>query len=142
MRHKGPKQGVTWVDLWHAATAVDWRLAQAGDDKARSLLLATDDLVELHLRRLASHVHYSRTGDADAAQHMLAVSAPGSSTDVAPQWLVSESSTYSKSEFQRMERVKGATRLRGPGRGRGGDEEGKGEGRGRGRGRGRSDTQG
>ena len=31
---------------------------------------------------------------------------PGASTDIAPEWLVTEASAYAQSEFKRTERVK------------------------------------
>ena len=35
---------------------------------------------------------------------MLAITAPRAASDTAPPWLVSEGTTYSKAEFQRVER--------------------------------------
>ena len=49
-----------------------------------------------------------RTGDADAANHMLAVRAPGGDIDIAPSWLVSSGTVHSKAEYQRKERSGGA----------------------------------
>ena len=68
-------------------------------------VLATDDLVEIHLRRLSSFVYGSRTGDWSGANFMLAVQPPGSEMDIALSWLVTGATTHSKSEFQRSERV-------------------------------------
>jgi len=94
----------------------------------RLALLATSDLLEIGMRRLASYVFEKRTGDARGASHMLALAAPGSATDIAPTWLVSEATLHSKSEHQRDERVYSAQR-RGQGRGRGqGDHQGRGGG--------------
>ena len=53
-------------------------------------------------------VHHRRTGDADAANHMLAVRAPGGDIDIAPSWLVSSGTVHSKAEYQRKERSGGA----------------------------------
>ena len=55
-------------------------------------------------------MYASRTGDYWGANHMLAVRAPGQSTDIAPEWLISEATTYSKSEYQRSERVRALAR--------------------------------
>ena len=77
-------------------------------------LLASDDGLEMKLRELASYVHFWRTGDLTSSTNMLAVKPPGTETDVAPAWLVDESTSFSKAEFQRSQRVK-----KGKGKGRG-----------------------
>ena len=149
----GDRQSQIWIDLWNCATQVDFSLARCTDDPSRVALLASDDGVEIALRRLASFVYFQRTRDSDGAQHMLALSAPGAHTDVAPTWLVSESTVHSKNEYQRAERVRAVGRMQqqggggqsqtggGPrGRGqasqRGGGRNGGGKARGRGDGRG------
>ena len=45
-------------------------------EAAKLELLASDDSMEMQLRRLAAKVHELRTGDRDAAMHMLAISLP------------------------------------------------------------------
>ena len=113
--------------------------------------LASDDALELHLRRLASYVYEMRTKDKVGAAAMLAVRPPGSSADLAPTWLVSEATAHSKAEYQRDERVSsawkrdsrpggrggghsgsigGSSEQAAGGRGRGGDGGGRGRGRG------------
>jgi hypothetical protein len=60
----------------------------------------------MKLRELASCVHYWRTGDLSSSTNMLAVKPPGTETDVAPSWLVDESTNLSHAERQRQQRVK------------------------------------
>ena len=92
-----------------------------------------------------------RTGDKVGAAHMLGVAAPGSATDVAPTWLVSEATQHSTQEYKRgvqMQTLKkgggsvsqdsDGFRQRGPGRG-GGDKGGAKGGGGKDRGRGGKD---
>ena len=63
---------------------------------------------------------------------MRAIVAPGSNTDIAPAWLVSESTLFSKSEWQRRERVWAENKRRkGDGKGKG-KKKGKGNGDGAG----------
>ena len=122
---QGNRRASQWVDLWAAATAVDLRLQQAealaGWVGVQEVLM-TDDLVEIHLRRLSSYVHGTRTGDWSGANFMLAMQAPGSEIDIAPTWLISDATAYSKSEHQRGERVgrsgKSDAEPRGKGRGK------------------------
>jgi len=71
-------------------------------------MLSTDDVLEVSLRSLAAWIHHRRTGDSEAANHMLAVRGPGSGTDIAPTWLVTDSGVQSTQEFQRHQRGKGA----------------------------------
>ena len=70
-------------------------------------LLATDDLLEINVRSLAAWLHFKRTGDADAADSMLAVRAPGSMMDVAPNWLLTAAANHSTAEFKRKQRSGG-----------------------------------
>ena len=142
---QGQRHTAVWTDLWTAATNVDYLLGSCRTQAEVLTKLASDDALELHLRRLASYVYELRTKDKVGAAAMLAVRAPGSSTDLAPSWLVSEATAHSKAEHQRDERVEQASRRtsRGGGRGSGssgGEYSGGGRGRGgdgRGRGRGR-----
>ena len=53
----------------------------------------SNDVMEMHLRRLASKKYLVRTGDKAGAQHMLAQQAPGMQSDVAPSWMVSDDHT-------------------------------------------------
>ena len=137
----GDKRSQIWVDLWHGATAIDFRLAQCADDEARTVALAGDDMLEINLRRLAAYVYFNRTRDNDGAQHMLALAAPGAECDLAPSWLVSESTAHSKAEYQRTERVKALNRLSNKGdKGGGKDPAGGGKGRGKSQGRGKKSS--
>ena len=134
--YQGNRRGAGWIDLWNAAVTVDFKVAEAkqrGGMQQVALMLATDDLAEVYLRRLASYVYGKRTGDWSGANYMLAVKAPGSEVDIAPSWMISEATNFSKSEYQRTERVKALNKQgKGDGKGRGkGDGKGK-QGRGQG----------
>ena len=67
--------------------------------------MATDDNLEIKLRRLSSFVYETRTGDRVGAASMLAIQPPGAGLDLAPSWLVTDATAHSKAEFQRSERV-------------------------------------
>ena len=105
MRYAGTKSNANmeWVDLWNAASELDFMLT--GDPATDLQVLATSDGAEIRLRRLAAYAHYLRTGDLTSATHFLAIEPPGTNTDVAPAWMVSEANNYSKIEHQRAERV-------------------------------------
>ena len=112
--YTGNRKTATWTDLWNAATTVDFRVEQCrqfGGQPAIDEMLATDDLVELYLRRLAAFVYGTRTSDWSGANYILAVKAPGSEVDVAPTWLVSDATAFSKAEYQREDRVKSLRKL-------------------------------
>ena len=75
-----------WIDLWTAATGADFKLDEAygrGGGPGRTNLLATDDCLELWLRRLASYVYNARSGDEVGGAHMPAVNLQGSGADLA-----------------------------------------------------------
>jgi hypothetical protein len=95
-----------FTDLFSAASMVDFRLAKEASERDKIKVLASCDMCEVNLRRHAAYLHLKRTGDSSAATHMLAIQAPGSMTDIAPTWLVTESSSHSKAEHQRGERAK------------------------------------
>ncbi len=80
----------------------------------------SNDGIEIKLRRMAAEEYRARTGDLVGANQMLAAKAPGVGIDLAPGWLVSEVTQYSKVEHQRQERVKTS--------GRGGRRGGRGAG--------------
>ena len=113
--YQGPRSGGQWVDLWTMATQADFALAKAPDAETALVMLQSDDALELIFRRLAAFVYEHRTKDRAGAQAMLAVTAPGSGADIAPDWLVQQVTSYSKAEHQRSERVAAAS-----GGGRGG----------------------
>ena len=119
-----------WVVLWNEATEIDFAV-DSFSEHTMMVDIAQSDSLEIKLRHLASYMYQARTGDVTGAAMMMAIRPPGSSTDIAPSWLVNEVTNYSKSEHLRWQRV---TQRKG-GRGKGGDPEG-GDGRGRGRGRG------
>ena len=126
------------------ATDIDMRLGQASSDAEIMMMLASDDSLEIGLRRLAAYVYESRTHDRTGARAMLAIAPPGGNSDIAPSWLVDNATTHSRVEYQRSERVSAAAGKGGRGRYRGdshedgdGGDGGRGRGRGRDRGRGR-----
>ncbi len=80
-------------------------------------LLVSFDPIEIQMRALASQEYLARTGDRYGASQLLAVKPPGVGVDLAPGWLVSEVTQYSKAEHQRRERGESANRGRGRGRG-------------------------
>ena len=144
---KGSKSSSEWIDLWNAATTVDYRLAQERTDEGVLRALATEDALEIPLRRLASHVYERRTGDSVGAMHMLAVTPPGVEYDVAPSWMVEAATEHSKAEQQRRQREQQERKAAGQhataqydgggqGRGQGGEGGKRGGGGRRGRGRG------
>ena len=55
------KRGTTWTDLWTLGAAVDYRLAQERGEQAITIALATDDILETQLRRLAAYVYEVRS---------------------------------------------------------------------------------
>ena len=119
----------TWVDLWNAATRVDFGVARHRGAQEVSNFLANDDFMEIDLRRLASEEYMARTGDQVGANQMLAVKAPGIGVDLAPSWLVREVTDYRRNDHQRRERVRANSRPADRGRGRAG-RDGRGGGRG------------
>ena len=87
---------------------------------------------------LAAFVYESRSRDSKGASFMLAVASPGSQTDIAPTWLVTDATSHSKQEFQRDERSnKSITHKRNDK----GDAKGKAKGKGKDKGRGRGASQ-
>ena len=115
--------------MWDRAAQIDFMAAQFEDDESLLAYLATDDVMEMNLRRLASKKYLTRTGDKAGAQHMLAQQAPGMQSDVAPSWMVSDATIHSKMEHQRTERVNQARKSDGDGKGKhpGGKGDGKGK---------------
>ena len=114
-----------YLELFNGATMIDFRISECKSQQAILQLLATDDGCEIIFRRIAAHVHLTRTGDRDAADAMLAVKPAGGSHDVAPTWLVAESSVYSTAEWRRRERARGQQK----GTGKKGDANPKGSGK-------------
>ena len=110
---KGSRDSPQFLSLWMLATAIDFALSEAvasGGESKVWQVLSIDDSLEIKFRQLASFVYNNRTGDTAGALQMLAVKPPGSSADIAPEWLVSEVSLYSKYEHQRAERVRTANK--------------------------------
>ena len=122
--YTGARSSPTWTDLWSAATAVDFAAANAKDQKELITILATDDAVEINLRRLASFSYERRTGDSSGAAYMLAVSPPEAQKDVAPDWMVGDATLQSKAEHQCSERVTATSRESKVPRGRGAPQGG------------------
>ena len=125
--YRGPG-GAQWADLWSVASSEDIALGQCGSEPEMITLLNNDDRLEVALRHLGAHFYESRTRDKVGASHMRAFATPGTTRDVIPSWLVSEASTFSKSEYQRNERVESEIKRRGKGTGKGeGKDEAKGK---------------
>ncbi|CAK0883180.1 unnamed protein product [Prorocentrum cordatum] len=59
----GQRHTAVWTDLWTAATNVDYLLGGCANQSELLTRLASDDALELHLRRLASYVYEMRTKD-------------------------------------------------------------------------------
>ena len=78
------KGSEAWIELWDRASLVDHLCATASTDQELMALLGSNDSLEVNLRRLASQKYKGRTGDRAGAAQMLAIHAPGGSTDVAP----------------------------------------------------------
>ena len=116
--HKA-KDSPLWVDLWTTATNADFILtsaAQRGGEGAVRDELSRSDVLEIGLRRLASQIYFDRTRDRAGSQAMLRVVPPGAGSDIAPHWLISDVTAYSKSEHQREERVHTTERRRNGGK--------------------------
>ena len=96
----------SYTEFWHLATEVDFSLDRCPSEEGKLSLLASDDTLEIQLRRLASKVHEMRTGDKDAALHMLAISLPGKKRDLASAWMVQDAQVHSKQNHQQYERVR------------------------------------
>jgi hypothetical protein len=104
----GDKSSHVWKDLWTLAQQTDFQIAAAngqGGYSAVMQLLSSNDSLELALRRLASYIHQERTGDIRAAAHIQGAQPPGCKADIAPTWLVTESTLLNKKELQRDERL-------------------------------------
>ena len=102
----GDKSSHVWKDLWTLAQQADFQIAAAngqGGYAGVMQLLSSSDSLELALRRLASYKHQERTGDIRAAAHIQGTQPPGCKADIAPTWLVTESTSLSKNELQRDE---------------------------------------
>ncbi|CAK0839421.1 unnamed protein product [Prorocentrum cordatum] len=102
--YTGNKSAQLRIDLWNAATSIDFTTARVKSQVELLNLLAGDDGLEMNLRRIASSVYDKRTGDKSGAQKMLAIPPPGAGVDLAPTWLVTEATAHSKMEHQRAER--------------------------------------
>jgi hypothetical protein len=135
VQHTGSKHGAEWQHLWAMASMVDFAVGHCQSDTELYTRLISDDQLELSLRHLSAHVYEQRTRDYVGGARLRAVVAPGSSVDIAPNWLISEATLHSKMEHQREERVHAELRRRaGRGDGHGkGDRKGKDKTGGRGR---------
>ena len=105
LNYSGSRQSDQWIDLWNIATSIDYRLGRCSSPLEETKILATDDCMEIGLRRLAAFMYEGRSKDQSGARRMLAVQAPGAKMDIAPEWMVSDATAYSKTEHQRDERV-------------------------------------
>ena len=128
-------------DMWHAACAIDLRIAEfsAQGPQALAAALTSDDLLEGLLRQVATAREFSITRDAEAASRILGFRMPGDS--IVPGWLRDDSRSHSMAVHKQDMRTKqpknqGGGDGRGKGKGKPEDDGGGGRGRGRGRGRG------
>ena len=78
---------------------------------------------------MAAYVYETRTNDKTGANHMLGAAPPGTDMDLAPEWMVSASTTFSRTEAKRNDAVASETRRRKGDQGKG--EKGKGGGKGK-----------
>ena len=102
-----------YLDLFNAATGVDFLLKGATSAAEVAQKLTTSDQAEISLSRIASYVHERRTGDRDAAAALLAVRPPGALTDIAPAWKIADASVFSQGEHKRRERANFAKKAAG-----------------------------
>ena len=132
MNFTGNKESSQFTDLWHAATTVDFRIAEAEANGTPAMsFLHRDDGCEIALRRMGAYVYEKRTGDRRGAQQMLAVATPGAQTDISPGWLVADATLHSKTEHQRDECVKADRKTDYQPKGKGKDKAGKGKDKGK-----------
>ena len=111
----GGKEGSTWTDLWTIGASSDFRVAEmsvAGGEPAIVRILHTDDTAEIGIRRISACIYTQRTGDYSGGTHMLGTVPPSPGNNIAPVWLVAESTQHSKSEHQRAEWVAASFRER------------------------------
>ena len=94
------------MEVWDRASQIDFLVSKHTTDESLLAFLASDDTCEVTLRRLSSLKYKMRTGDKTGAAAMLSIKAPGSSSDVAPGWLVQEVTAYSTAEHKRAVMVK------------------------------------
>ena len=110
-----------WLDLWVLATQIDMTLATCKSDQEILFRLSTDDVLESSLRHISAHLYEWRTRDHAGASHMRAFATPGSACDLAPPWLIDDSTSYSKQETQRAVRLFAEVKKRNKDRGAKGD---------------------
>lgn len=96
--YKGQQNGQEWISPWNDASNIDFTLRKATSTHEVMQALATEDSLEIAFRRLSAYVYMQRTGDEIGGMKMLAIVPPGTSTDIAPAWMVNDSSLYSKHE--------------------------------------------
>ena len=104
--------GGQWPDLWSMASQVDLGLQNCSSDQEILDRLMSDDRLEVALRHLGAYFYEQRTRDRTGAAQMRAFATPGSTRDIMPSWALAEATTYSKSEFQRSERVESELKRR------------------------------
>ena len=75
--------------------------------RERLTFLGSNYYAKITPRRLSSFIHERRTGDKDAAMHMLALKPGGAKVDIAPTWLLLESGLYFQHEHKSRERARG-----------------------------------
>lgn len=121
-RRDGNKE---YLELYNIATSVDFMVRDCKTVMDLARTLTESDIAEIGLCRLESWVYERRTGDKAGAMSMLAVKPPGVLVDIAPQWRISDASTYSQAEHKTRERV----RSQNSGSGSSGGYKGRGKGK-------------
>ena len=56
LQYSGSRSFPVWSDLWTLAATIDCELGSATSEQKVLALLATDDILEMSLRRLSSYV--------------------------------------------------------------------------------------
>ena len=90
------------MELWNLATQANFELARLGNRKNLEKM-ASSDLLEIKLRNLAAFVYEQRAHDKAGPAHIIADVALAGHTGVAPSWLVTEATAYSKLQHQSAE---------------------------------------
>ena len=102
-----------YLELLNLATSIDFLVHKHKHSAAHLMqALATDDAVEIGLRRISAWLHEKGTGDKAAAQSMLAVQPRGQYANAATGWLLEQSQFPSQADPKTQDR---GTAARGPG---------------------------
>ena len=78
------KEDADYPFLYDGTTIADFEISRCRTAKELHSLLAQSDALEILFRKISSHMHYKKTGDAQGAQDMLAVKAPACTASWPP----------------------------------------------------------